>query len=62
MLRRSERDIITMCIGLLHVKCRLFLTDSKKNLKFVDRYSKNTEMSNFLKIRPSGAELLFVDG
>jgi len=26
-LRRTERDVIKMYIGLLHVKCRLFLSD-----------------------------------
>jgi len=30
-------------------------------LKFLEIFSKNTEISNFMKIRPVGAELLHVD-
>ena len=39
ILRRNERDMIKMYIGL-HVKDRLFLSDFKKNLNFLDRFSK----------------------
>ena len=31
------------------------------NLCFLDRYSKNTQISNFMKIRPVEAELFHVD-
>ena len=31
------------------------------NLKFVDSFSKNTQMLNFMKIRPVGAELFHVE-
>ena len=32
------------------------------NLNFVDRFSKNIEISNLMKIRPVGGELSNVDG
>ena len=48
----------------------LFLTDFQKiltyqnswKLTFLDRFSKDTEISNFMKIRPMGAELFYIDG
>jgi hypothetical protein len=38
----------------------LYLSDFNEN--FLDRFSKNTRISNFMKIRPEGAELLHADG
>ena len=35
---------------------------AKRNLNYVDRLSKNTEISNFMKIRQLGAELLHAEG
>jgi len=32
------------------------------NTKFLDRYSKITQTSNFMKIRPVGAELVYAEG
>jgi hypothetical protein len=46
-----------MYIGL-HVKYPLFLSDFNKNLKYLERFSKNTDTYNFMKIRPSGSRVL----
>jgi hypothetical protein len=48
--------VIKMYIGL-HVKYPLFLLDFNETWNFLDRFSKNTQLSNFMKIRPVGAEL-----
>jgi hypothetical protein len=50
-----------MCI-LLHVKYLLFSTDFNEHCIFVGRFSKNTEISNFTKICPVGAELFHANG
>ena len=42
-----------------HVKYRLFLSDCYCNLNFLDRISKNPQISNLMKIRPVGDDLLF---
>jgi len=52
ILRRNERDTIKNYFGIL-VTYPLFLSD----LKFLDRFSKNLQISNFIKLRPVGAEL-----
>jgi hypothetical protein len=41
---------------VLHVKHRLYLSDFSET-NFLDGLSKNTNISNFMKIRPLGAEL-----
>ena len=46
---------------VLHVKYRLFLSDLMK-LDFIDSFSKNIQISNFVKIRPLAAELFNADG
>ena len=48
-----------MYIGL-HIKYPPFWPDF--NEIFFDRFSKNTRISNFMKIRPMGAELFHADG
>jgi hypothetical protein len=45
----------------LHLKYSLFVTDFKRKLKFPERFSKNTQISNSMKIRPVGAELFHAD-
>jgi hypothetical protein len=52
-----------MYIGL-HVKYPLFLSDLKKKPPFYLLYgfSKNAQISNFMKIRPVGTELLHAGG
>jgi hypothetical protein len=49
-----------MYIGL-QVKYRLFLSDLMK-LDFIDSFSKNIQISNFMKICPVAAELFNADG
>jgi hypothetical protein len=50
-----------MYIGL-YVKCPLLFSDFEETFNFLDIFSKNTQISNFLKIRPMGAELFHADG
>jgi len=52
--------IENVCIGL-HVKYTLFLSDFMK-LDLLYRSSKNTQIPNYMKICPVGAELFNVDG
>ena len=40
----------------LHVKCPLFLSDFDETLINFDKISKNTQISNAIKMRPVGAE------
>ena len=60
ILKRTEHDVIKMYMGG-HVKYRLFLPDFKETWIFFDIFSKNTQISNFTKNRPVGAELLHAD-
>jgi len=43
-------------------KVPVILVRFKRNLISLDRFSKNTQISNFTKIRPVGAELFHADG
>ena len=49
-----------MCTGP-YVKYPLFLSYFNKNLNILDRFSKKTQVSNFMKIRSVGAEFFYVD-
>jgi hypothetical protein len=59
-LRRIERDMIKMCIGL-HVKYRYF-GPILMDLKFLYTKSKNTQITNFIKSLPEGADLFHTEG
>ena len=50
-----------MYIGL-YVKYRLLLSDFNETWIFLDAFSKNMQISNFMKIRPMGAELFHTEG
>jgi hypothetical protein len=52
--------MIKMYIGL-HVKCPLFLSDCNET-RILSGFSKNSQISNFMKIRPVEAEFLHADG
>jgi hypothetical protein len=58
---KNERDMIKMYIGL-HVNYPLFLSDFNETWIFLDRFSRNPKISNFMKIRPDGAEVFQADG
>jgi hypothetical protein len=49
-----------MYVGL-HVKCWLLLADCNGTGIFLDRFSKNTQIPNFMKIRPVGSDLFHAD-
>jgi len=60
ILRRIQRDIINVSASsfkVSYIPVRL-----ERNLNLLDRLSKNTKISNFMKIRPVGAELFHADG
>jgi hypothetical protein len=59
ILRRTEGDMIKNVRGI-HVKYLLLLSDINETLIFFDRFSKNTQISNFMVIPPVGAELFHV--
>ena len=61
ILRRTEREMIKIYIGL-HIKYRLLLSDFNENFNFRCKISKNSHISNFMKIRPMAAELWHADG
>jgi hypothetical protein len=46
----------------LHVKYSLFLSDFTETWISSTNVSKNTQISNFIKIRPVGAEMFHADG
>ena len=57
ILNRITWDMVKMYIGL-HVKYPLFLSDFNEILIFSKDFSKKSQISNFMKIHPVGAELV----
>jgi hypothetical protein len=45
-----------------HVKYLLSLPDFNTTFKFLDRFLKNTQLPNFMKICPARAEFYHADG
>ena len=61
ILRRTERDLIRS-VNWFSCTVPVILVRFSWKLNFLDRNSKNTQISNFLKFRPLGAELFHADG
>jgi hypothetical protein len=61
ILTRTERDMIK---NTYRSSCKVpvVLVTCSWNFNFLDIFSKNTQISNFMKIRPVRAELFYVDG
>ena len=61
ILRRNERDMIKYVYWCL-CKVAVIIVRFERNLNFFTDFIKNTQISNFMKIRPVGAELFHADG
>jgi hypothetical protein len=61
LILRIERDIIIGVHVGVHLMHTLLLSDLL-NLDFRDRFSKNTQIQNFMKFRPVGADQFQAEG
>jgi len=60
ILRRTERDMIKN-VYWYACKVSVILLRFQSNLNFLDRFSKNIQLPNFIKLRPVGAGLIHGD-
>jgi hypothetical protein len=60
LIQRIQRDII---INICKSSCKVqvILVGCEWNFNFLDTFSRNLKMSNFIKISPVGAELFHAD-
>jgi hypothetical protein len=61
ILKRIQRDIM-INVQRSSRKVPVILVRFEWNLNFLDRLSKNTQISNFMKLRPLGVKLFHADG
>jgi hypothetical protein len=60
ILRRNERNVDKK-VYWSSCKVSVILLRSYRDLNFLERFSKNTQISSFMKIRAVGAELFHAD-
>jgi hypothetical protein len=58
ILRRTERDMIKKNVYWSLCTLAVILVRFEWNLNFLDRFSKNTHISNFMEAKPSGGRVV----